>query len=210
MFCTFDAEVEVCISEVLSMLKIEPGTPVWSYSAARTAALLAALREDAEITAGYVEIDRAIKTGRDDIDGAEKMIVCVCSCSHSIPRDAEAIGRRSMLDSYIVDGMIDAALFNTSRKMDEMIRQELAVRGLFLTDAIFPGERGADIDLLGSLLDAIKRHTEIDLSLTDGMMLCPEKTLLYAFGVRSEDMERCADRRCAACGMVSCEFRSAL
>lgn len=209
MFNKVDIEPRIDREKLFATLKIVEGSSAYDYGLAHFDELEDLARSSMELTVGYVELDSPIETGIKDVDSSERMVICLCSCTNGIVEAAaDLINRGDFLEGYIIDGMVDNVLFDASKKMNDAVRGVMASRGLHLTDSIFPGECGADMSLLPRFLDELKRVADIEIDLTEGMMMYPEKSMLYAFGVGENAVSsEHHTSRCARCEMKQCAFR---
>ena len=58
------------------------------------------------------------------------------------------------------------------------------------------------------MLEIIKEEEQVGVNISSGMMLVPEKSLLYAFGADENNKRRLWEHNCGQCHDFSCSFRS--
>ncbi len=88
----------------------------------------------------------------------------------------------------------------------EEIRQEAAKQGLYIRPRFSPGYGDLSIryqEMILRMLDAPKR---IGLSMTEGKMLTPTKSVTALIGLSRQNIA-CHIRGCEACGKTDCIFR---
>jgi hypothetical protein len=110
-----------------------------------------------------------------------------------------------MEKAVIAQAICTAMIETYCDHIESELIQRPEAEGLFLTTRFSPGYGDFDIihqkDIL-QLLDAGKR---IGLTLTDGYMLAPSKSVIAVIGFTAE--KNCGEEKCANCDKKDCEFR---
>jgi len=123
--------------------------------------------------------------------------------------DADTLIRRySTLDiekAVIAQAICTAMIETYCDQIESKLAQRPEAEGLFLTTRFSPGYGDFDIihqkDIL-RMLDAGKR---IGLTLTDGYMLAPSKSVIAVIGFTEN--KNCDEEKCTSCPDKGCEFR---
>lgn len=115
----------------------------------------------------------------------DKIVICFLSSDDKIGNVVnEYIKEGAYLKGYLLNEIATYVIFNTSNKLNEIIKDRLLEMGLVLRKRYSPGDDGLDLKYLQVLLDALKKEVPIDASLTENYMIIPEKSLLYFGGPR--------------------------
>ena len=85
----------------------------------------------------------------------------------------------------------------------------LAGEGQYLTPPYSPGYGDWDLSVQRILLDLLSAHKRIGLTLTDGGMLVPEKSVTAVVGFSDREEDACG-QKCMRCRKTDCSFRSVL
>ena len=86
---------------------------------------------------------------------------------------------------------------------------DLAGEGRYLTPPYSPGYGDWDLSVQGTLLNLLSAHKRIGLTLTDGGMLVPEKSVTAVVGFSDREEDACG-QKCMRCRKADCPFRSVL
>lgn len=78
--------------------------------------------------------------------------------------------------------------------------------GQYLTPPFSPGYGDWDLSAQGMVLDRLRAHKTIGLSLTAGGMLVPEKSITAVVGISDRREEACG-QKCLRCKKKNCLFR---
>ena len=81
--------------------------------------------------------------------------------------------------------------------------------GEYLTAPFSPGYGDWALSVQQPLLDLLNAHKRIGLTLTEGGMLVPEKSVTAVVGISDREEEACG-QKCLRCGNYDCPFRGAL
>lgn len=91
-------------------------------------------------------------------------------------------------------------------KMQEEIAQQLAQENLYLRPRFSPGYGDFSILHQKDILAMLEAPKKIGLTMTDGYMLAPTKSVTAVIGV-SKTKEPCHQRGCEECTKVDCMYR---
>ena len=112
---------------------------------------------------------------------------------------------KSMADALILDACASAAVENVCDNLcADMAR---AVTPMFLTDRFSPGYGDMPLSQQGALCDVLDVSRRIGVTLTDGGLMLPQKTVTAILGVSPTPVKKRA-RGCAACKLFeTCSYR---
>ena len=114
---------------------------------------------------------------------------------------------RSMAQAAVGQAVCAVRLDELCAKLCEEIGGELE-EGTFLTPPFSPGYGDWDLSVQGKVLDLLTAHKRIGLTMTDGGMLVPEKSVTAVVGISDREEEACG-QKCTRCGKTDCPFRAA-
>ncbi len=78
--------------------------------------------------------------------------------------------------------------------------------GLFFRPRFSPGYADFDISYQKYILDTLNASKRIGITLSDGMMMIPEKSVTAVLGLTKENI--CVQKKCEICLNKNCEYRS--
>lgn len=131
---------------------------------------------------------------------------------------AATIGRAAdfMVKKYSVINMAKAAITQAAGAayiesyVDEVqsaIQREAAARGLYLRPRFSPGYGDFDLSCQKELCAMLECSKRIGLTLTEGNLMMPTKSVTALIGLTAKERESCQMETCSQCGNVDCEFR---
>ena len=112
------------------------------------------------------------------------------------------------LDLFFLDGIGSERIFRASEQFKRVSGKVFLSAGIFLTAPYFPGDGTVSLECQRDLLEIIKEEEQVGVNISSGMMLVPEKSLLYAFGADENNKRRLWEHNCGQCHDFSCSFRS--
>jgi len=125
-------------------------------------------------------------------------------------------GVESAMDAYDRAGEIGRALMMnvfgsaaaeaTADVANAIIREDVAREGLRCTRRFSPGYGGWDISEQRWLLPALD-GTSLGVSLTEGCMMVPRKSITFAVNVGENPAEMRDDNACDGCELINCKYR---
>ncbi len=92
-------------------------------------------------------------------------------------------------------------------KVQEDIRQEALLRGLYLRPRFSPGYGDLALEYQCDLFGLLECNKRLGMSLTDSMLMLPTKSVTAIIGLTA-NAENCHIARCSSCSKTDCEFRS--
>ncbi len=138
-------------------------------------------------------------------------------CGHAVLL-AATIGRAAdfMVKKYSVTNMAKAAITQAAGAayiesyVDEVqsaIQKEAAARGLYLRPRFSPGYGDFDLSCQKELCAMLECSKRIGLTLTEGNLMMPTKSVTALIGLTAKARESCQMETCSQCGNVDCKFR---
>jgi hypothetical protein len=102
------------------------------------------------------------------------------------------------LRSVLLDDIGTLALYQLSDRLEEMIREEAAVRGLDASGVLNPGDDGFDLRDQTTIIQ-LAGGADIGVSVTPTSMLAPRKTLSMVIGLGQQMPKWSRNEYCARC-----------
>lgn len=190
------------------------GYPRGKQPAPRVAARFDALWDDARRLArpkgSHLEVDAA-EAERLGVDRrGDRVVLAVCTVGDALERRSqEATDRGNLLDALLFDAVGSAAAEATASALNRVLCAEAHEHHRHLSARFSPGYRGWDIQFQRPLLRLL-RSEQIGVSLSDGMMMMPRKSVSFAArlkpGPAPVDESGGVDR-CRRCDLKTCAYR---
>ena len=113
-----------------------------------------------------------------------------------------------MLEALLLDAFGSAAAEAAADALNAVLCAWAQERGLHLRPRFSPGYGSWDVRHQGALL-ALLPARELGVTLTEGMMMVPRKSVSFAVRLAADDEPGRPDRRhCAGCDLDGCLYRS--
>lgn len=173
--------------------------------------------EQTDITVCYRMGEKVFRTGIPAVDACRVQIVCLVYAGDQpaaggklacVAENQLETGKNNLLDLFFLDGIGSERIFRASEQLNEYLAKYFCQQGIFLTAPYFPGDGTVSLECQRDLLEIIKEEEQVGVNISSGMMLVPEKSLLYAFGADENNKRRLWEHNCGQCHDFSCSFRS--
>ena len=156
--------------------------------------------------------------------GAEKqpagLLVCLASLGSLLSENVDQLfSQKDSMAAFTLDHLATELLFSLAEQVSHAAALYAQGQGLRLSAGsagkLSPGENGLPLSAQALLYAEMVKRGPIPCQLTEGFMLVPAKSLLFAYPLESGPLE--ADlpvspvqHDCAACANTDCYFRRAL
>jgi hypothetical protein len=136
----------------------------------------------------------------------EVYLMCV-----TVGLEIEKLIRIKMVTSpdlgVIYDSCASSAVEALADEVQELIRAECKERGKFITSRFSPGYGDLPLDTQKELLLSMDSHRKIGLSLTDSLLLTPNKSVTAIIGITDENKDDKGKSKCDHCtNRDNCSF----
>lgn len=112
-----------------------------------------------------------------------------------------------MADAVIMDACASAAIENVCDHFEFDMREELAGKGLYLTDRFSPGYGDLPLATQKAFCEALHADRRIGLTVTSGSIMTPRKSVTAVLGI-SEEPQVLRRRGCEVCSLfLDCSHR---
>lgn len=120
----------------------------------------------------------------------------------------ELLAKGDYLEGYMLSEGINERIFQASEEVSRRAAREMARRGCGLSRRYSPGEGTLDLSCQKTLLEAFGDVPEVrGITLTPGLMLRPERSMLYVFGADPDYPRRSVEHDCGMCPREGCLYR---
>ena len=148
-------------------------------------------------------------TVTEKIDGSER-IYCIVSLGGYLDRVSSAcFSNFEYLEGMMINALGDTVLFEATNHLYELLGEGLPM-GKYLSSRFEPGTSQVPMTEQRTIYDVVKEAHDIDLSITEGYMLCPSKSLAYYYQITESDCSAGIDHDCSDCDSLDCKSRKFL
>lgn len=131
---------------------------------------------------------------------------------------AATIGRAAdfMIKKYSVSNMAKATVVQAAGaaciesyvdEVEDIIRKDAAIRGLYLRPRFSPGYGDFALECQRDIFDMLECSKRIGVTLTEGNLMMPTKSVTAVIGLTTKERESCQMEKCSLCARTDCEFR---
>lgn len=114
--------------------------------------------------------------------------------------------RRDISKGVIIEAAATALIEEYCDEVQDQIAELLAAEGKFLRPRFSPGYGDFDIKHQKDVLGVLECPKRMGLTMTDGFMLTPAKSVTAVMGI-TEKKDDCSIDGCEACDKKDCEYR---
>lgn len=144
----------------------------------------------------------------DFLQGCEELVLFAATLGAGADRLLYRAQRENMGKALVLDACAAAAVESYCDECCEKIARREEERGLFTTQRFSPGYADFDISFQRTLLNALNASRTVGLSLTEGLMLVPQKSVTAVIGLSRT--RRCSSFGCSECKKEDCGLRRSL
>lgn len=190
-------------------LRLRSETAAWEQARQALESVAGLLEQQMHLVSGYAVCRQPMCLGVQELDGAAWRVVCLCSCSEAVGAMAgELLAKGDYLEGYMLSEGINERIFQASEEVSRRAAREMARRGCGLSRRYSPGEGTLDLSCQKTLLEAFGDVPEVrGITLTPGLMLRPERSMLYVFGADPDYPRRSVEHDCVMCPREGCLYR---
>ena len=110
-------------------------------------------------------------------------------------------------EGLLLDAMANHVLFDCSCQLHQRLVGESALINLALTKRLSPGEGQLVLSFQKTILEQFSTLDSLGVTMTDGDMLDPVKSLAYVYGADASLPKNALDHDCSDCGRLQCNLR---
>ena len=171
-------------NSVYERLHVEPGSAAWEYNEEIFPDVMTEIMDRLRIHDCVLIPDRRLVTGVEEIDRAEKQVICMIAIEQNVmDKMDEYLADYDFPEAYLLDQMVNEILFNAGDDLSLAAAEAMKAEGLGVTRRYIPGDEPLPMTAQGQMLDCLKEVEEASvLSVSERGALRPEKAALYLFG----------------------------
>lgn len=141
-----------------------------------------------------------------NLKGCEQVVLFGTTLGMAVDRQIRTYEIKDMARAVVMQACAAAVLEEYCDEMQEQIAQELAKDNLYLRPRFSPGYGDFSILHQREILDLLDTPKRIGLTMTEGYMLTPTKSVTALIGV-SKTKEPCHRKGCEECTKIDCLYR---
>jgi hypothetical protein len=137
----------------------------------------------------------------------EDAVLCLVTIGGGVERAMEAYDRAGEIGRALMMNVFgSAAAEATADAANAFIREDIEREGLRCTRRFSPGYGGWDVSEQRWVLPALD-GASLGVSLTEGCMMVPRKSITFAVNVGKNPAEMRDDNACDGCELINCKYR---
>ena len=143
---------------------------------------------------------------RKNLKDCEKLLVFAATLGAGVDHLIQRYTKIQMSKAVILQAAAAAMLEDYCDEVNEQIRRDYEIRGLYLRPRFSPGYGDFSLSCQSAVLDALDAGKHLGIKLTDSFLMMPSKSVTAVIGV-SQKPHRCDVKGCEACGKTDCLYR---
>ena len=144
---------------------------------------------------------------RINLKPCEEAFLTAATLGPLVDRLMTRLSLTSSFDMVLLQALAAACLEEVLDEEEKVIRAELALDGLGLRPRYSPGYGDLPLDLQPDFIRLLNAGKLIGLSVTDSLMLTPQKSVTAITGICRAGEGKAPQNRCANCGKADCGFQ---
>lgn len=159
---------------------------------------------DTEVLFGSFRTSSVALAG--NLRDCREILVLACTLGTGIDLLIRRYSSGDMARVVVLQAASAAVLEAYLDEYNEELKTEYAQSQKHLRPRFSPGYGDFDLDSQGMILKLVEAAKTIGLTLTDGGMLCPTKSVTAVIGISDEELE-CERTGCMNCAKTDCTYR---
>ena len=143
---------------------------------------------------------------RTNLSGCERVLIMAATLGSGADRLIFRWEKRSMAKAVVLQAAAAAMIEAYCNELCAGWKREYEERGLYLRPRFSPGYGDFPLTVQQRLLDGIDAGKRIGITLTDGGLMLPSKSVTAVIGAGKQPVS-CGAAGCEACGKVDCAYR---
>lgn len=111
------------------------------------------------------------------------------------------------LEGMMMNALADLVLFNATNQLYDILTDEVSKNSQYLSVRKEPGNTDVDMIVQKAIFDAVVPEFNLEMTITEGYMLSPTKSLVYYYELTDEDCSFGLDHDCSSCDSMTCGHR---
>ena len=143
-----------------------------------------------------------------ETEGFNRYALCLVTLGDGLDHAiSKAFAEHEYLEGMLLNALGDEIITRASNQLYVLLKDELKEESLYLTKRHEPGNSKVPMSFQKTIYDKMTEAFEVSLSITEGFMFSPSKTLGYYYGIEEENCSDGIDHDCSDCSAYDCRHR---
>lgn len=142
---------------------------------------------------------------------SEEIIACIVTLGPDADKAINWYFDEGMVyEGMLLSALCDQILFNCTKELHQILEIELVSSNLFLSRRHDPGSNSVPMEnqkVLLTMMNELYGEDEVGITLSDGFMFEPSKTISYFYNITKQAEDRIMEHDCSLCEVVECPYR---
>ncbi len=141
-----------------------------------------------------------------NLRGCDRVLLMAATMGLSVDRLLVKYGKLKVSKALVVQAAATAMIEAYCNELCLEWKQEYAAKGLYLRPRYSPGYGDFSLECQKAILDGLEAGKRIGITLTDGGLMVPTKSVTAVIGISAEE-QPCHVEGCEVCPKVNCLYR---
>jgi hypothetical protein len=148
-----------------------------------------------------------VLAGSPFLERLDRVALCLVTIGEGVEKAMDAYERAGSIGKALIMNVFgSAAAEATADAANAFVRDDAAREGLRCSRRFSPGYGGWDVSEQRWLLPLLDGKS-LGVSLTDGCMMVPRKSITFAVHIAQRPIEMRDDNACDGCELINCQYR---
>lgn len=202
-------KIEVDKKRIYRALDVKPESPVYGYVEEEYDHILNMLPDLVSFKFDYELKENINSNIYKKFSRTSHVVYCIISLGNELNLKCESYFKEAnFLEGALLSVVGDQVLFNASKQLYEIIKNDMESKGYKLTRRIEPGSSLLGVEVQSDVLKELKAQERLGISITETYMYNPIKTMGYIYGADKNIKGDGIDHDCSTCKNVNCKYRN--
>ncbi len=152
-------------------------------------------------------VEAALLARSEFLRGLDAAVFCLVTIGDGVEKAMDAHAQKGdIVRALMLNVYGSAAAEAAADAANALIREEIEREGLRCSRRFSPGYNGWDVAEQRWLLPTLDGEA-LGVTLTDGCMMVPRKSITFAVSVGEQPVEMREDNACDGCELINCQYR---
>ncbi len=143
-----------------------------------------------------------------NLKGCQEVIFFAATLGIEVDRRLHRYLRLQISKAAVFQAVAAAAMEAYCNEVQQELGRQIEKEGLYLRPRYSPGYGDLSLSIQGAFLQVLGATKQIGITLSDGDIMLPEKSVTAIIGISAEN-SKCHIQGCEACGKVDCPYQRA-
>ena len=202
-------DIQVNIEKVFNIIECKKGSRIYVTAEKIYNKMLKKSYELIKPTVIFKVKKNDLKYTCNKICGFSNVIFCLITLGNDISLEVSKNFKKSnYLEALILDTIADQMIYNLTEQLYDKIYKYAKELGFGLSPRMSPGDEDISIEMQKEILLNVLETEKIEVSITDGYMLKPVKSLAYFYGADKNIPLSKLDHDCSKCKKINCKYKN--